>query len=99
MAYLAMWCKAGFQPDSFWQQSPQTFQACMEGVRQRLEFEVENDLSAAWHTAAFNGAAQAGKLKPFRSYLKKPPRVMSAREMLGNMKLLAARVNRKFGES
>lgn len=94
-----MWCEAGFQPDSFWRQSPATFQASMNGVRKRLASEAEADLSLAWHVGAFTGAAQVGKLKPLRTYLKKPARKMDPREMLANMKLLASRVNRKFGES
>jgi hypothetical protein len=99
MAFLAMWCEAGFQPDSFWQQSPATFQACMDGARKRLISEGEASLSQSWHTGAFTAAAQAGKLKPLARYIKKPPRKMDVREMLANMKLIASRVNRKFGES
>jgi hypothetical protein len=91
-----MWCEAGFQPDSFWKQSPATFKACMDGAGKRLLAEGEASLRFAWHAGAFTGAAQVGKLKPLARYLKKPPRKMDPREMLANMKLLASRVNRKF---
>jgi hypothetical protein len=94
-----MWVEAGFQPDAFWPQSPRTFQLSMRGVRKRLFSQAENDLSLAWHVGAFSGAAGAGKLKPLRHYIKKPPRKMNPKEMLANMQMLAMRVNRKFGES
>jgi hypothetical protein len=91
-----MWCQAGFQPDSFWDQTPATFAACMQGVRERLEAEAEGETRVAWQTANFMSAAQAGKLKPLRHYTNAPKRKMSAREMLANMRILAQRVNRKF---
>jgi hypothetical protein len=91
-----MWCRFGFDPDSFWQQTPATFQACMDGAGQRLKYEAEERISMAWHTGAFSAQAQAGKLKPLRHFNR--PRRMSNKEMLANMKMLAARTNRKFGE-
>lgn len=69
----------------------------MKGARARLEGEAEAQISLAWHTAAFTGATQAkGGLKPLRTYLKKPPRKMTAKEMLANMRIMAQRINRKF---
>lgn len=93
-----MWCKAGFQPDSFWEQTPATFSACMEGVRGRLEAEAEGETRVAWQTANFAAAAQAGKLKPIRHYIKAPVRRMSNAEMLANMRILAERANRAHSE-
>jgi hypothetical protein len=94
-----MWIEAGFAPDAFYIQTPRHFQLAMQGVRARLESEADARLSLAWSTGAFSGAASAGKLKPLRHYIKKPPRKMSAKEMLANMNMLATRVNRKFGDS
>jgi hypothetical protein len=94
-----MWIEAGFSPDAFWHQSPDLFKLAMHGVRKRLTSVAEDRTRQAWESGAFSGAAQAGKLKPLRHYLKKPPRKMSAKEMLANMNMLATRVNRKFGES
>lgn len=91
-----MWIEAGFSPDTFYSQTPRHFQLAMEGVRKRLESEAETRLANAWSTGAFSGAANNGKLKPLKHYLRKPARKMDPREMLANMKLLASRVNRKF---
>ena len=77
-----MWVDAGFSPDSFWQQTPRSFQLAMAGVRKRVEREGEGRIIGAWLTAAYSGAAQAGKLKPLKHYLKKPARRQTPQEML-----------------
>lgn len=66
-----MWVDAGFEPDTFWHQSPRSFQLAMEGVRRRAERDAEAGIVMAWQTAAFVGAAQGGKLKPLKHYLGK----------------------------
>ena len=76
-----MWVEAGFEPDSFWFQTPATFQLIMEGARKRLEASYERELSIAHATAGFTAASQSkGGLKPLRHYMKKD---QSPKEMLG----------------
>ena len=82
-----MWVQAGFQPDSFWDQSPATFQACMIGVRARMTQESEGGVVDAWQTAALSGAAAAGKLKPLNHYLRKQT-IQSPAEMLATLRSL-----------
>lgn len=92
-----MWCEAGQEPDAFWHQTPLHFQIVMAGVRERNKAKGEVNVALAWQTAAFalQGQSKSG-LKPLRHYLQKPARRMSEAEMLGNMKLIASRVNRKM---
>lgn len=95
-----MWVQAGFEPDSFWQQTPATYQACMTGVRARLGQEAEGQIAQAYHTARFNAATKTKEgLKPLKHYLRQAPRKMSAKEMLANMRILAQRVNSKGSKS
>lgn len=95
MALLTMWTQAGFGPDSFWTQTPETFRAAIDGVTARLKAESEGAISSSWNTAAFVGAAMSkGGLKPLRHYTGKQSRKMSNQEMLANMRILAMRANR-----
>lgn len=97
-----MWCEAGFDPDSFWRQTPLHFQIVMKAVRKRNEARSDTMLETAWLTAAFTGATQSkGGLKPLRTYQRKarPARRMSDAEMLGNMRILAQRANRAANQS
>ncbi|TCM17206.1 hypothetical protein EDF56_106322 [Novosphingobium sp. PhB165] len=67
----------------------------MRGVRRRMKAEAENRTAQAWQTGAFTGSTQSkGGLKPLNHYLKQPPRRMSNKEMLANMRVLVARANR-----
>lgn len=94
-----MWCEAGQEPDSFWHQTPRHFQVVMAGVRERNKAKGETRVALAWQTAAFTGLTQTKSgLKPLRHYLQRPARRMSDAEMLGNMKLIASRVNRKMAK-
>lgn len=70
-----MWVDAGFDPDSFWHQTPRTFQVAMRGVRKRMEREAEARYAHAYDTAWFFAHAQAGSLKKFDHYTKKPEAV------------------------
>lgn len=64
----------------------------MDGAALAAKRKHENDLSLAWHTAAFGGAAQAGKLKKLDHYLPKRSRRQQApTEMLAIMREFAAR--------
>ena len=81
-----MWVAAGFDPDAFWHQSPESFQIAMEGVRDRIEREAEMALHTAWHTAAFGAAAHTKEgLRPLKFYLRKP---QGPTEMLAALKAL-----------
>lgn len=80
-----MWIEAGFAPETFYEQTPRHFQLAMEAVRKRLERDMEAQLTMAWNNAAFTGAAQAGKLKPLRNYLRKAPAAQKPAEMLAAM--------------
>lgn len=86
-----MWVQAEFSPDDFWQQTPRHFQLAMQGVRKRLENESRERTRQAWETGAFSGAAQAGKLKPLKHYIKSPTKPQAPRDMLAA--LLAHQTN------
>lgn len=60
----------------------------MEGATRAAERQFERDVRLAWHTAAFSGSAQAGKLKSLDKYLVKKPRVQSGPEMLNALRAL-----------
>lgn len=81
-----MWLQAGFQPDDFWHQTPLHFQIAMRGVRKRHEIEADARIAQAWSTAAFSGAAQNGKLKPLKHYLRKTVETQRPHEMLAALK-------------
>jgi hypothetical protein len=63
-----LWCSFGFSPDTFLDQTAATFAASLRGRAKVREHEAERDLSLAWHTGAFVGAAYAGKLKRLSEY-------------------------------
>jgi 3-hydroxy-3-methylglutaryl CoA synthase len=85
-----MWIEAGFDPDAFWHQTPDTFTLAMKAVRQRLERESDDRVVLAWQTGVFAAQAQAGKLKPLRHYLRKQGQRQSADEMLAIMRTFQA---------
>lgn len=85
-----MWIQAGFDPDAFWQQTPRHFQIAMQAVGKRREGEAEASVATAWQTGAFSGMAQAGKLKPLKTYLRKEVKAQTPREMLAALKSLKA---------
>lgn len=66
-----MWVDAGFSPDSFWHQTPRSFQVAMAGVRRRMERDAEARFLLAYDTAALVATAQAGKLKKYEHYARK----------------------------
>jgi hypothetical protein len=89
---FTIWCEEGFPPDSFWHQTPRTFTAALEGKLRSVKREVEREVALAWHTAAFSGAAQAGKLKPLAKYLDtlSPKQAQTPAEMLAVLKTFKA---------
>lgn len=60
----------------------------MEGIGLAAKREFDRDVALAWHTAAFGGAAQAGKLKPLGKYLVLQKPVQSADDMLKTLEVL-----------
>ena len=85
-----MWIQAGFAPNDFWPQTPLHFQIAMRAVRKRLEAESETRLAQAWTIAALSGAAQNGKLKPLKHYLRKQTKAQTPKEMLAAMQAYQA---------
>jgi hypothetical protein len=67
-----MWCQH-FSPGLFLEQTSATFAASLRGRAKSINDRSERDIALAWHTAAFSGAAQAGKLKKLSTYISKPP--------------------------
>ena len=99
-----MWVDAGFEPDSFWHQSPRTFQVSMAGGRKRMEREAEAQFRLAYETAALVATAQAGKLKKFEHYVKpkvesvaSPERLVATLQAMGGGTMKVRKVKR--GES
>lgn len=86
-----MWVQAQFAPETFWHQTPRHYQLAMEGVRKRLQAEFDARIRQAWETGLFTGAAQAGKLKPLKTYLPSPNRAQSGSEMLAAMRAFEAK--------
>lgn len=60
----------------------------MEGIGLAARREFDKNVSLAWHTAAFGGAAQAGKLKPLEKYLTRQKPVQSPDDMLKTLEVL-----------
>lgn len=91
-----MWAEAGQNLDAFWELSPRHFQHVMRGIRRRLTAGHDQRITQAWQAGAFAGLAQSkGGLKPLDHYLRRPPRQMSAEEMLSTMQAFADRQNSK----
>lgn len=84
-----MWIDAGEREDTFWHQTPRSFQTVMRGVRKRMEREAEAQFRLAYDTAALVATAQAGKLKKLEHYLKQNPSgAQSPKEMLAALTTL-----------
>lgn len=60
----------------------------MEGANLAAQRAHDSSIGLAWHTAAFGGAAQAGKLKKLATYLDKQKPVQSPDEMLSVLEQL-----------
>ena len=63
----------------------------MEAKARAAKRQGENEIAVAWYTAAFTGAASAGKLKALDHYVKKPKRAQTPEEMLAVFREFAAR--------
>jgi len=62
-----MWCEE-FSPETFLEQTAQTFKAALRGRRKADKYRVERETLLAYQTGAFAGLAINGKLKSFRHY-------------------------------
>lgn len=81
---------AGFDPDSFWHQTPRGYSLAMKGVRKRRETEREEQVALAWQVAAFTASAHSKSgLKPLEHYLQRL-RPQTGQEMLAVLKALGA---------
>ena len=89
---LASWVEAGLQPDSFWEQTPATFDAIMRGAMARIKADMRGRVADAWNNAAFTAAASAGKLRPLNTYLDPPKRIEGAGVLDGVRRLKAQTV-------
>lgn len=90
-----MWVQGGFQPDTFWHQTPRHFQLAMQGVRKRLENEQLARSLQSYETGAFSGLAHHGKLKAFKHYDRRP-KAQTPREMVTAIQSLGAKSNMKI---
>lgn len=62
---------AGLNPTDFWQQTPKSFVAIMEGAARRQKREYELTVVGAWHAEAF---ARQKRLKKLGDYLGDKPK-------------------------
>ncbi len=67
---LALWTEAGFDPDSFWRQTPRTFSAVMDGVGKRRDADRERDIDLAY---VIEGFARSKDINRLRSDLRSAP--------------------------
>src|SRR3546814_270114 len=69
---LELWSEAGFDPDSFWRQTPRTLEAIMAGYSARVKWDHRERMSAAWHGAAFERSKKMPKLTEVLGDEEKP---------------------------
>src|SRR3546814_76848 len=69
---LELWSEAGFDPDSFWRQTPRTLKAIMAGYSARVKWDHRERMSAAWHGAAFERSKKMPKLTEVLGDEEKP---------------------------
>lgn len=85
---MSAWAEAGQDEARFWDQTPATFSAVMDGIGKRTRREAERAFAMAWYAGAFSQV----KLKPLEHYLKKMrgPKAgrMSETEMIFNLRKL-----------
>ncbi len=88
---LERWCHY-FPSETFFEQTAVTYAASLQGRESARNIRAEQDISLAWHIAAFGMAAYAGKLKPLKKYLKptEAPVLQSGEQMLEALESLKA---------
>lgn len=65
---------AGFNPAEFWEQSPRSFVAIMEGAARAATRKADSDTRLAYRALQFYGLAMKGRLKSVEHYLLDKPR-------------------------
>ena len=85
-----MWAEAGFDPDSFWNQTPRRLDAILTGYVQRRRIEAEQAISTAWHTEAFARVKRLPTLDKALGRKPPPPKDQSNDELLAAMRTWAA---------
>jgi hypothetical protein len=93
-ALLSDWALAGQSPDTFWSQTPASFDAVMRGAIRARRMQGDADLALAYSVAALSAAAQAGKLKSLSHYQRRGDRgnlAQTPQEMLSVFRQFKAR--------
>lgn len=84
-----MWCQAGYDPDSFWTQTPRTLEQALLGYRDRRKAELELAAYGALLSAALRRWPDKQKL-PSIEYLigeSKPlPKVQPVEDLNANLR-------------
>jgi hypothetical protein len=78
----------GLPPSEFWDQSPRSFVAIMDGCARAAKRQSDAMLSQAWHTEAF---ARQKRLKPLREILGIKTKAQSPDEMLAVLRAIHGR--------
>ena len=78
----------GLPPSEFWDQSPRSFVAIMDGCSRAAKRKSDAMLVHAWHVEAF---ARQKRLKPLNELLGIKPRAQTTDEMLAVFRAIAGR--------
>ena len=73
--------EAGFTPDTFWRQTERSYVLAIEGAADRSKREIEREQMVAYTSAALNGLAFVGKLKPYEEHFPNPANSAEASTM------------------
>lgn len=86
---LSAWSAEGFAPSEFWEQTPETWGAIMDGRRQLREHQSDMMIAQAWWAARFS---RTDPLEPLSRYLarKAEKPTMSIDEALAQWDALEA---------
>lgn len=79
---LALWCQAGFPPDSYWRQTPRTLALALDGFRAECRRQSDLAIATGWYGESF---ARTKRLKALKEYLAKPPKRGSAKQKPAEM--------------
>lgn len=82
--------EAGQDESRFWEQTPRTFQAVMEGAQKRQHRAHELATFEAWQMARFGRETKLRRLDHYLAELKPKAQAQSPAEMLTVLKALAS---------
>lgn len=87
---LSVWVEAGQDPASFWDQTPRTFAAVLEGCERRERRSYELATFQAWQAERMS---REKRLKPVAKYVGelRPPKRQTPGEILANLREMNAR--------